>query len=305
MTEAIKQALRVARHAVVDLYLAGGNGRIYWPYRLQPARQGDTTPSVRRKSTKYILDSGLDDDITNEDLLRWAEERDPDYIIPNDEVRDGDTSSEEAITTTAERVASFLDSVEERDLNATVLVPLQPPYPEHYKHLIEEYPRQARRRHFALGGLKAATPEQQLEHIYSFRESVGWDAYAHGFGLGFSKPLIKALRDDPGLLDSVDASTVQQHANSGEIAGTSRKPVYVGPATGDEVATVTSHYIGAEMTDVARMLAPSITDDDEIEANWEKLNVPTPDHIDTTAESVSETQETFSSFAQSASDTDD
>lgn len=271
MNEEMKQCIKVARRAVVNLYVAGTNGRFFWPYRLQPA--DEATPSVRRKSFKYILDSGFDNQngITNEDLITEAKRRDPTYVIPNDEISDEDTSSWEAIRETAARVEQFLDLVDERGLNCKVLVPLQPPYDLHFEHLRVNHPRQARRRHFALGGMKDSPPERQLRHIRRFRAEVGWDAYAHGLGFGASRPMIEALREEPALLDSVDVSTPQQHAITGQIAGASRRPVYYGPAKGKDITTTTGKATVAELTDIARMLAPSITTDDDLEVNWESL----------------------------------
>lgn len=265
MQEDVKQRIRVARHAVVDLFLPGGNGRMYWPNRLQP--QHEATPSIRRKSLRYILDSGFNDksDITTQDLLDAVSKYQPDYVIPNDCVRYQDGVDEEkARTETAAQVGSFLDAVDERSLAANVLVPLQPPYDEHLALLEAEYPRQAKRSHFALGGLARAAPADQLAHVRRFRAIAGKHAYAHGFGMGVSRQLIEALRADPWLLDSVDASTAQQHAKNGQLAGTARVSVYVGPAAGNQVSTTAGQYIMAEMVDLARMLAPSLTDPEDL-----------------------------------------
>lgn len=272
MQEDVKQRMRLARHAAVDLYLPGGNGRMYWPYRLQP--QHEATPSIRRKSFKYILDSGFKEnaEITNDAIIEAAHKYEPEFVIPKDQVRyiDG-VSDRDAIEKTAERVNDFLDSIDEASFPSKVLIPLQPPYDLHLAYLEKHYPRQLKRSHFALGGLARDKPESQLEHIKRFRRFAGYDSYAHGFGLGVSRLLIEAIRDDPGLLDSVDASTAQQHAKNGEVAGVSRVKVYVGTAQGDEVSTTAGQYIMAEMCDLARMLAPSLTDDEDIAINEDEF----------------------------------
>lgn len=270
-----KHVIKVARHAVIDLYVAGTNGRFFWPYRLQPAP--DSTPAVRRQSFKYILDSGFtnDDETSNGDLIEATRKHDPTFVIPNDEIRAGDTTAWEAIRTTATRVSDFLDAA--TNLSATVLIPLQPPYDLHYDHLETNHPRQARHRHFALGGLKDMPPERQLRHIRTFRETVGWDVYAHGLGLGAARPMIAALREEPALLDSADVSTPQQHARVGKIAGASRRPVYYGPAKGQDLTTSTGKATVAELADIARMLAPDITSDEDLSINWSRLPYDPPE----------------------------
>lgn len=319
MNEEVKQRNRLARLANVEVYVSGGNGRFYWPFKLQP--YDESTPSVRRKSAKYILDSGFasdeeetdtaeprdnaalsaftdgeadrqttdtDSDIesdaldglsmeTNEALIEKARERQPDYVIPDDSVNPQSTlepateASRTAIERTAEKVSMLLDEIEEETFPATVIVPLQPPHDFHLSFLHEHYPRQANRGHFALGGMKDFDPEDQVAAIRQFRDVAGNDAYVHGFGMGASRVLIETLREDPHLLDSVDFSTVQQHANNAKFAGPSRKPVHVGRAMGKSSATTTGALMASELCLIARMLAPSLTSEEDIEPSWEKL----------------------------------
>jgi len=268
MNEEIKQRNRLARHAVVDIYLSGGNGRFYWPNRLEPYHE--STPSVRRESHRYIIDSGFGDDGASvEELIDITYERRPDYVIPNDTVRTGSTSMRTAVEETAAKVAEFLDAIDEQSFPATVLVPLQPKHEFHLAYLEEHYPRQANRGHYALGGMRDWSSEAQLNQLEQFREVVGYDAYVHGFGFGSAYEMIRVLRERPALLDSVDFATPVINSKNGEIAGAARKPVYVGPAQGDESATTVAHYILAELCDIARMQSPRLTDGDDLDVDRE------------------------------------
>jgi hypothetical protein len=271
MQEDVKQRNRLARLAPVDIYISGGNGRFYWPNRLQPA--DESTPSIRRESNQYIVDSGFGPEGVNQDeLIDTVYERDPDYVIPNDTVNTPDVDMRTAVEETAEKVASFLDTIDEQRFPATVLIPLQPPHAFHLAYLHEHYPRQARRGHFALGGMKFLSPDEQVQRITEFRRIIGHNAYVHGFGVGSSRRLIEAIRDHPTLLDSVDFSTPQQHSRTGRVAGVSRVPIYVGPAQGDESATTLGHYITAELCDIARMVTPELTSEEDITVDWEQLD---------------------------------
>lgn len=271
MEKHIKEANTLSQAACIDVYLSGGNGRVYWPNRLQPAIRGDSTPSVREACQNYILDSGFKDGgVPASQLIAMAEERQPDYVIPNDTVNLPGVPMRTAVTETAEKVDNFLSQINESTFPATVLVPLQPPHDFHYAYLHEHYPQQAKRGHFALGGMKNKTPEEQIAHIQQFRSVIGYDAYVHGFGLGASRQLIEVLRENPALLDSVDFSTPQIHARSGRVAGHARMPMYIGTAEGENLSTTTANLIAAEMTEITRMLDPELPDAD-IEIEWSKF----------------------------------
>lgn len=283
MQEDVKQRLMVARRAVVDVYLAGANGRFFWPHRLQP--YPDSQPTVRRRSMKYILDSGFSDpSVTNQDIIERAHELAPEFVIPKDVIRyEEGVDQREAIEQTAASVHEFLSMVDESALPSKVLIPLQPPYDFHLAFLDRHYPDQFERAHFALGGLKDETPAEQLIHIHRFREIAGYDAYGHGFGLGVSRLLIEALRTYPELLDSLDASTIQHHARSGSYAGKSRKQIFVGYTGGGETSTTLGSQMAAQLSDITRMLAPSLTDAEDLKIDAEafpeaarKASIPGP-----------------------------
>ncbi len=271
MEEAIKHINKITQQPHVDIYLSGGNGRFYWPNRLQPAKKGDSTPSVRESCLQYMLDSGFEDGgVPTDQLIEMTYERQPEFVIPNDVVNTPDVEMREAVEGTAEKVDEFLEQIDEGIFPATVLIPLQPPHDFHYSFLHEHYPEQIRRGHFALGGMKNMDPEDQIQCVNNFRRVAGYDAYVHGFGLGASRQLITALRDDPKMLDSVDFSTPQIHSRSGRVAGPSRIPRYIGTVEGRDLSTTTGKLMQAELCEIARMLDTSVPDED-IEIKWKKF----------------------------------
>jgi len=264
----------------------------------------ESIPTVRRSSSKYIIDSGFQEAESNTDtpinatlgdfvggaesdtepsrdaslsgpdikeLVDAAYERRADYIIPNDTVNTPNVAMRTAIEETAEKVKAFLDYVDEATFPATVIVPLQPNHALHFAYLAKHYPEQAKRGHFALGGMKNLTPTGQVACIKSFREVAGYEPYVHAFGVGSSRVLIQALREDPALLQSVDFSTPQHHASSGRIAGTSRIPIYVGTAQGTDSASTSAQLMSAELMDIARMLSPTMTTDEDVRVRWDQF----------------------------------
>ncbi|MEZ3117860.1 hypothetical protein RYH80_18235 [Halobaculum sp. MBLA0147] len=249
----------VAQKAVVDVYVSASNARIEWPYRLETVEEA--RESTRQTAVEYILDSGMGHGTAPAEILDEAERRDADYVIPDDQLADREKDlDKDAIHTTADETARFLDEAARRDFDGTILIPLQPPHDHHYRYLCSHFPRQAQHTHFCVGGLKGAAPEAQITAVQRLRELVGYEAYLHGLGFGAGREVVDALRTTPRLLDSVDISTPQQNARNGKFAGSVRDQVNFGQPQN----TASSIEIGAvgtaELVGIARALAPSLTD---------------------------------------------
>jgi len=107
-----------------------------YPNKLQkPSTVGSR---VRDTADSYILDSGIGDDVSNAEVLELAEQHDADYVIGKDYLHDQDA--------TTESVNEFLELHALQDVDATPMIPLQPPHHEHYHDL----PGHS---HYVLGGM--------------------------------------------------------------------------------------------------------------------------------------------------------
>lgn len=272
MEKLIKEINRVNQECPIDVYLSGGNGRLYWPYRLQKAKPSDSTPSVRASADTYILDSGFKGGgVPQDQLISMVHKRQPKYVIPNDAINtdDYDGDDRHAIEETAEKVETFLDRIDETKFPSTVIIPLQPPHELHYAYLHKHHPRQAHRGHFAIGGLKGAGADTQIQAMESIRRVAGYEPYIHGFGFGAAPDIIEKFREKPELIDSVDFSTPQQNVQAAETAGHARIPVRTGLVGGDDQSTSTARLVEFEMTELTRYLNPEKTKDD-VKIHWEK-----------------------------------
>lgn len=248
MNKGLAERVKISSHAPINVYISSGNGRFFWPYRLQPVHE--SYPGGRRQCLSYILDSGFrtPDEITDADIIERAQELNASYLIPNDEPGD--------IRTTCERVQQFLNRVRESQLSANVFIPLQPPYQEHYRLLEQEYPEQARRSRFCLGGIKDWDPDRQLDALKQAREAIGWNAHFHALGLGGSLRLIRGFRDNPGIIDSLDMSTPEKLVNSGQLADRSWEPTDFNLPRGTDSSTITAIFVSALTLQLAYMLSP-------------------------------------------------
>jgi len=108
----------------IDIYVASN---MPYPYPYKLGKPEHVSDRIRESSTAFIMDSGIGDDTTNADVLALAKEHDADFVIPCDELHDHEA--------TTEAVHGFLELYDDSNVRATPLIPLQPPYDEHYKEL--------------------------------------------------------------------------------------------------------------------------------------------------------------------------
>lgn len=241
-----KYRIKLDSHCPVDVYVSSGNSRFYWPNRLE--RYNESGPSGRKQCNQYILDSGPGSEDVTDTLIEKANRHDPHYIIPCDVYQDAPA--------TTERIIDFLDAIEDEQLNAKVFIPLQPPHLQHYVQLEREHPELLSQCHFAIGGLKDASPDAQLAILQELRAYIGDGAHFHGLGMGGQPEFIFGLRKNPHLLDSLDTSSPVQMLLSGKIADMTwrRKQFYI-PNSGTEISSLHAAYQTAIAMQLSYMLS--------------------------------------------------
>lgn len=178
-----------------------------YPFKLQ--KPSTKSMKVRESSDVYIADSGIGDDTTNRDVIRWATEYNADYVIPCDVLHDFES--------TTNNVYQFLDIYEWYECDATPLIPVQCD-PDNGKWHTDHLPQLPNTNNYVLGGM--ALPEistrEKINSIREFRNKVGEDAYVHGLGVGGGMEFVSKVAGE-GLLDSIDCSTPEQSAMFGCI----------------------------------------------------------------------------------------
>lgn len=171
-----------------------------YPYKLQ--KPSTISDSVRSTATEFIMDSGIGDDVSNQEVLELASDYAADWVVAKDYLHDQER--------TTESVRACMDLYEASDVDATPMIPLQPPYDEHYKQL-SEYD------HYVLGGMAVDEVDtaQQIKWIHDFRE-VAPDVYAHGLGVGGGIEFVQKVAGND-LLDSVDCATPEMAGQFGAV----------------------------------------------------------------------------------------
>jgi len=190
-----------------------------YPYKLQ--KPSTVNQRVRDTAEVFIMDSGIGDDVSNAEVLDLAHEYDAEFVIAKGYLHDQER--------TTESVRAFMDLYADHECEAWPLIPLQPPYDEHYQQLSEFG-------WYVLGGMATedVALSDKLEWIHDFRR-VEPDAYAHGLGVGGGIQFVKAVAGT-GLLDSVDCSTPEQAAMFGSVLDDDLRQLEVREKNGEGVA---------------------------------------------------------------------
>lgn len=177
-----------------------------WPYRLQNA--AECYPASFWRSQDRIMDSGIHADLSNEDVLTHAVQRHATAVVAKDYLHDQQATTE-----------SINDFVRRHNPHhhGRAYIPLQPPYDEHIQTVYPIIEESHIPHRYMLGGLATAPVERRIDELLAFRREVGSGPVAHGLGWGLDDNLVATIRDEPGLLDSIDNSSPAQAAQNGQI----------------------------------------------------------------------------------------
>jgi hypothetical protein len=213
-----------------------------WPYRLQKA--GDCHRASFWRSQHRILDSNiLDPSLTNKDILDEAIEKKATAVVAKDylpfDIYEGREFDLPDITGASNHLDATIQSIEDfvtlhdPDIHPTAYFPLQIPYDKHIREVRPIVQKSHLEERYMLGGLKDATPEERIQQTEALRGVVGNEPHLHGLGWGPSDTLVRHLRDNPGLIDSIDNSGPSQAIISDEILDNAWKPRPFGLVNGD------------------------------------------------------------------------
>lgn len=171
-----------------------------FPRKLQ--KPSTIRSAVRDTADEFIMDSGIGDDVTNEEVLDLAREHNADWIVAKDYLHDQ--------AKTSDSIKDFVAHYRNHPCEATPMIPLQPPFDEHF----QEHPDYD---HYVLGGMamQEIDLQQKLEWIRDFRR-IAPNVYAHGLGVGGGIEFVRRIAPE-GLLDSIDCSTPEQAAQFGKV----------------------------------------------------------------------------------------
>lgn len=233
-------AQMIIDEAPIDLYLsADDNGVIDWPWRMLSSKK--THDNLVDNCESYIMDSTISDDsIDNEQVLQKAEQFGVDLVVLSDVYGD--------MEATVESIREGVDLVDDVGFSGEVLIPLQPPHDECYRRL-EDCGTW-----FGVGGVKDASTAAKVSAAERIRQEAGYDIQLHAFGWGGTDGVVRAIRENPDLVDSMDSSAAYQDALTDVLSRTwesSARPSGVTPV-------IASNALG-RLLEILRRMNPDLT----------------------------------------------
>jgi len=228
----------------VDVYIPS---QFYYDHPFKLGTVGKGRKRVRNTCDRFILDSGISDpSVTNEDVIDAARRLDADFVVPKDYLhKQGKTT---------DSVSEFFDLYADSGVDATVLVPLQPPHVSHLDDLPESNA-------YCVGGIAKASPDDQLQALRDVRDAVGDDVYLHGLGFGLNTAFIRTVRQHPTLVDSIDMATVEQAVKGGEVRDKWGEGQSFAYPTGDKSSIVRQSFSQAMLVMYCYMLTDHCDDE--------------------------------------------
>jgi len=259
----------IASNTRCRVFSASYNPRYYYPYRL--AKASKAWDGLRDSCYELMIDSAFNDPtVTNEDVLEATKQLNGDYIYPKDYPGDADA--------TIDSLREFLELYNARDdINGRVIPILQPPHIDHYREHEGFYEQFS---HLAIGGLHPYDPAEQVTIIKQLRDTVGPHTYLHGFGIGTSLPLIKAMRRYAPLLDSIDMSTAERAVRNGQLpdAALNQHDGFRTPY-GEDSTTIRAQFASAVLTSVNYLLSEKVNEEKLDDTYHEETELPVIDDV--------------------------
>lgn len=240
------------------IFSASYNSRYYYPYKLRKVGAG--WEALDKSCFELMLDSNINDSsVTNEEIIDEAVESNATYVIPKDYIDQPDRTRESLV-----EFEHVIDS-QNIDLRAKLVPILQDP---HVSHLREHEDFYNKYTHIAVGGMKGNRfkTKEKIKRMRKVRKILGDKVHIHGFGMGCSLDMIKALRSNPNLLDSIDMATAERMVINGKVADwtlSQKKPNPPIPY-GEDKSTINAGFSKAILMQLNYMLTDRI--------NTEKLD---------------------------------
>ena len=183
---------RIVDACPVQFFLSANDGcRVHWPFRMQPVHEA--TDTYCGDAEKYIVDSSWNDKtITNEDTLDKAAELGADLAVLEDVYQNYEE--------TVKKLRTGYELYESHEFDGDVVAPLQAPHTDCWDAIGQPDI-------IAIGGVKNEPAAEKIRVARDIRRYVGDDVWIHGLGFGATPELVLEIRENPTLLDSIDAQT--------------------------------------------------------------------------------------------------
>lgn len=270
----IREKEKIADASPIDVYCSSVNPRWGWRWKILSYYEANR-PAVRESCETLIIDSGFNRWGSPDDVLEAAARMDADLVFATDvtgmedptnkghnpEMPSTDDSGIGGRMEAAVRgIEIFLERARELDIVDKTILPIQHPYLD-FLELADERGWLDEVNYIALGGLKRLDDvERRIEALHAVREYVGDNMKIHALAPGTEPEMLRELRDNPKLLDSLDNSTPEKAPASNKVPDASWTQKKHLLPFGEDVSTVRAQYSGTIAVQFAHMVSPLCSD---------------------------------------------
>ncbi|WP_135665876.1 hypothetical protein [Halorhabdus rudnickae] len=270
----IQEKEEIADATPIDVYCSSVNPRWGWRWKIISYYEANR-PAVRDSCETLIVDSGFNRWGSPEDVLEAAAKMDADYVFATDVTGMEDPSNkghnpdmptveddgiDSQFEAAVEGIERFMDRARDLEILDKTILPIQHPYLD-FLEVAEEKGWLDEVRYIALGSLKRVeSVDRRIEMLHAVRKYVGDDMKIHALAPGTEPELLKELRDNPNLIDSLDNSTPEKAPASNKIPDASWTQNKHLLPFGDDISTVRAQYSGSIAVQFAYMISPLCSD---------------------------------------------
>ena len=280
--EEIRRRERIARECPVDVYSSSVNAAWGWPWKLTSSNERRQT--TRKSAGTVMVDPGFRNPACSPEIAHAAWKVDADYVLMKDispeHALHGDAEDRHLVSldTSANCVDWYRELRAAAENGETVhvgrwqvahsaapVVPLQPPYAETVAAAAEDRERRGGTvnlladddiQYYAAGGLLSiASVDERIEELQFLRDALG-DAKIHALAPGTNPVMIRALRENADLVDSLDVSTPENAPANGKLPDVDWKQHKIRMTAGTDSSITRGQYAAGIAVELARQLTP-------------------------------------------------
>lgn len=307
----IREREQIARGCPINVYASSINSRWGWPYKLNSSRE--RRERARDSADTFIVDPGAFNPACTLEVGHAAWKTDADHVLARDlppthqHLGDIDGRHLKSVMVSENYVAqhramrradSYRVGQWECANDADVIVPIQPPYEESLAAMCQTREYDATVTvdgtpcrdpegteavnliadddidYYAVGGLLSIDDvDERIRSIQYLRDQLGTDVRLHALAPGTDPEMIRALRENADLVDSIDVSTPETAPSKGKIPDRGWKQQKVNVTGGTDSTTVRAAASARIALELARQLTPGLYDEYE----YGVLEEPEPD----------------------------
>lgn len=253
----------------IDVYCASINPAWGWPWKLQSYYEA--RPGAGDSCKSLIIDSGFNRWGSPEDVLQAAAKTDADRVMAtdvtgledptrrghNDAMPDTGNPLEDALT----GIQRFMDRAHELGIEARTILPLQPPYLE-FIDACEARGWLTDSNYVSVGGmLDIPSVDDRIDALHDIRRRLGDDYHIHALAPGTDPAMIRELRNNPELIDSLDVSTAERAPANDKLPDASWSQDRHFFPRGTKVSAIRAQASALISVQLAHMLSPLCSDE--------------------------------------------